>query len=184
MKVSSTSHRSLDWSRILRTLLPLCLVLIGGLLARGVWAIGAVSTLLGGGIAIAISRSHRRRVGATKPVTKGETITSTMGGAGLATIILGGAAAGPEAAGGAFVASLILSPISALGWWALIKADLPDNAEAYPAEAATIGGSSESGSANAARIERDCPWCAERVLAKARVCKHCGRELEPLDSAR
>ena len=30
------------------------------------------------------------------------------------------------------------------------------------------------------REERDCPYCAERVLARARVCKHCGREIEPL----
>jgi membrane protein YdbS with pleckstrin-like domain len=27
------------------------------------------------------------------------------------------------------------------------------------------------------RIERECPFCAERILAKARVCKHCGREV-------
>ena len=30
------------------------------------------------------------------------------------------------------------------------------------------------------REERDCPYCAERVLVRARVCKHCGREIEPL----
>jgi len=30
------------------------------------------------------------------------------------------------------------------------------------------------------REERDCPYCAERVLARARVCKHCGRDIEPL----
>jgi len=29
------------------------------------------------------------------------------------------------------------------------------------------------------RQERDCPYCAERILAKARVCKHCNREVEP-----
>jgi uncharacterized membrane protein YdbT with pleckstrin-like domain len=29
------------------------------------------------------------------------------------------------------------------------------------------------------RIERDCPFCAEKILARARVCKHCGREVEP-----
>ena len=29
----------------------------------------------------------------------------------------------------------------------------------------------------AARDERDCPYCAERILKKARVCKHCGREV-------
>lgn len=28
-----------------------------------------------------------------------------------------------------------------------------------------------------ARVERDCPWCAERILARARVCKHCGRDV-------
>jgi len=30
------------------------------------------------------------------------------------------------------------------------------------------------------RDERDCPFCAERILVRARVCKHCGREVEPL----
>jgi uncharacterized membrane protein YdbT with pleckstrin-like domain len=30
-----------------------------------------------------------------------------------------------------------------------------------------------------ARVERDCPYCAERILARARVCKHCGRDVVP-----
>lgn len=30
------------------------------------------------------------------------------------------------------------------------------------------------------REERDCPYCAERVLTRATVCKHCSREIEPL----
>ena len=30
------------------------------------------------------------------------------------------------------------------------------------------------------REERECPYCAERILAKARLCKHCGREVQPL----
>jgi uncharacterized membrane protein YdbT with pleckstrin-like domain len=34
-----------------------------------------------------------------------------------------------------------------------------------------------AGGAGEARVERDCPWCAERILARARVCKHCGREV-------
>jgi uncharacterized membrane protein YdbT with pleckstrin-like domain len=29
----------------------------------------------------------------------------------------------------------------------------------------------------AVRDERDCPYCAERILVKAKVCKHCGREV-------
>ena len=34
--------------------------------------------------------------------------------------------------------------------------------------------------AGSVREERDCPYCAERILTKAKVCKHCGREVEPL----
>ena len=30
------------------------------------------------------------------------------------------------------------------------------------------------------RVERECPFCAERILAKARVCRFCGREVEPV----
>ena len=41
-----------------------------------------------------------------------------------------------------------------------------------PAPAASTPGGS--------RVERDCPYCAERILARARVCKHCGREVEPV----
>jgi len=33
--------------------------------------------------------------------------------------------------------------------------------------------------ASAGRVERDCPYCAERILARARVCKHCGRDVVP-----
>lgn len=32
---------------------------------------------------------------------------------------------------------------------------------------------------NAQRVERECPYCAERILARARVCKHCGRDVVP-----
>jgi uncharacterized membrane protein YdbT with pleckstrin-like domain len=30
------------------------------------------------------------------------------------------------------------------------------------------------------RDERDCPFCAERILKKAKVCRYCGRDVEPL----
>jgi hypothetical protein len=33
---------------------------------------------------------------------------------------------------------------------------------------------------DAAREERDCPYCAERILSRAKVCKHCGRDVQPL----
>lgn len=31
------------------------------------------------------------------------------------------------------------------------------------------------------RDERDCPHCAERILKRAKVCKHCGRDVEPVE---
>ena len=30
------------------------------------------------------------------------------------------------------------------------------------------------------RDERECPYCAEPILKKAKVCKHCGRDVEPM----
>lgn len=33
------------------------------------------------------------------------------------------------------------------------------------------------------REERECPFCAERILVKARVCRFCGREVPPVSAA-
>jgi uncharacterized membrane protein YdbT with pleckstrin-like domain len=38
---------------------------------------------------------------------------------------------------------------------------------------------SSPGDAEGPRVERECPYCAERILARARVCKHCGRDVVP-----
>jgi len=38
----------------------------------------------------------------------------------------------------------------------------------------------EAAQPNEPRVERDCPYCAERILARARVCKHCGRDVAPI----
>ena len=37
-----------------------------------------------------------------------------------------------------------------------------------------------SGLATSTREERECPFCAEPILKKAKVCKHCRRDVEPL----
>jgi uncharacterized membrane protein YdbT with pleckstrin-like domain len=34
--------------------------------------------------------------------------------------------------------------------------------------------------ADAGRRERECPYCAELILARAKVCKHCGRDVQPV----
>jgi uncharacterized membrane protein YdbT with pleckstrin-like domain len=43
--------------------------------------------------------------------------------------------------------------------------------------AVAFGGAAAVG---APREERDCPYCAERILVRAKVCKHCGRDVAPL----
>jgi uncharacterized membrane protein YdbT with pleckstrin-like domain len=40
-----------------------------------------------------------------------------------------------------------------------------------------VTGADASMLAAAPREERDCPFCAERILARAKVCKHCGRDV-------
>jgi Bacterial PH domain len=34
--------------------------------------------------------------------------------------------------------------------------------------------------ADPGRRERECPYCAELILARAKVCKHCGRDVQPV----
>ena len=34
-------------------------------------------------------------------------------------------------------------------------------------------------SIRSANTERSCPWCAETILVAAKICKHCGKEVEP-----
>ena len=43
----------------------------------------------------------------------------------------------------------------------------------------TSSGGPGQADAREPRMERDCPYCAERILARARVCKHCGRDVVP-----
>jgi uncharacterized membrane protein YdbT with pleckstrin-like domain len=33
---------------------------------------------------------------------------------------------------------------------------------------------------SAPRDERECPYCAEKILARAKLCKHCGQQVQPL----
>lgn len=29
------------------------------------------------------------------------------------------------------------------------------------------------------KTQRECPFCAENILAKAKICKHCGKDVDP-----
>src|SRR5687767_11939154 len=43
-------------------------------------------------------------------------------------------------------------------------------------------GGSASSLPSQPRDERECPYCAELILKKARVCKHCDREVEAVSA--
>ncbi len=34
------------------------------------------------------------------------------------------------------------------------------------------------GEASEPRLERECPYCAEKILVKAKICKHCGKDVD------
>ena len=40
-----------------------------------------------------------------------------------------------------------------------------------------------SATSNSQRVEVTCEWCAEPILASAKVCKHCGKEVTPQSSS-
>ncbi len=46
-----------------------------------------------------------------------------------------------------------------------------------PAALAKSEGAASQTQRPEAREEVECPWCAERTLAKAKLCKHCGKDI-------
>ena len=72
-------------------------------------------------------------------------------------------------AGSGFLLGLLLGPIGLIIAWTMRDTAKLDEAKSSGA----APGSAED------RVERECPHCAERILVKAKVCKHCGREVEP-----
>jgi hypothetical protein len=50
----------------------------------------------------------------------------------------------------------------------------------HGATAAPSGRDAAESSGTPIREERECPYCAELILKKARVCKHCGRDVEAM----
>jgi hypothetical protein len=73
-------------------------------------------------------------------------------------------------AGSGFLLGWLLGPIGLIIAWTM-----RDNAKIDE-----VTTTSQQRSSSKARDERECPYCAERILRKARVCKHCNREVQPI----
>ena len=71
---------------------------------------------------------------------------------------------------------LLLGPIGLIIAWTMRDSAKIDEGKSLRAAPVAASLPTES------RVERECPFCAELILAKARVCKHCGKEVEPVDA--
>ena len=58
-----------------------------------------------------------------------------------------------------------------------------EDRRAAPAGAAAglVGAGGASPPDAGSRVERECPYCAERILARAQVCRFCDRAVQPLE---
>ena len=63
-----------------------------------------------------------------------------------------------------------------------LRRQIQSQVVAFEERRGSFAGSGAGGEVESSRVERDCPYCAERILARARVCKHCGREVEPISA--
>jgi hypothetical protein len=70
--------------------------------------------------------------------------------------------------------------LSAMAQVHLAAARKKKAAEAASASRAAAAQAVETPSVTPLREERDCPFCAEPILKRAKVCKHCGRDVSPL----
>jgi hypothetical protein len=97
--------------------------------------------------------------------------------------IVGAALLSPhKKAGTGCLAGGLLGPIGILlAWIEKNKLDREADMQRENARAAEIrslaAATYAQKSLESARDERECPYCAERVLVRAKLCKHCGRDL-------
>jgi hypothetical protein len=129
--------------------------------------------LVGGAIGTGYRFRQSRRQ--ATPMTRGAVIGASVLGACGAGLVLGGLMGGAAGAGGGLGGSLISGVISGFGYWRIVQNWNTAVENATPEEDVDP----TPIHAQVARTERECPWCAEQILAKARVCKHCGRHVEP-----
>ena len=83
-------------------------------------------------------------------------------------------------AGTGFLLGILLGPIGLIIAWTMRDSAKLDAAEQEPPVQVKSYEEIQSEVDARQRDERECPYCAERILSKAKVCKHCGREVEPL----
>ena len=107
-------------------------------------------------------------------------------GAWIACMILGAAIlSGYNKAGTGFLFGLVLGPLGVvLAITTLLserkKLDEQRHKQQTELLAKLQPGGSQTNARGVISSERECPHCAETILIKAKVCKHCGRDVDPI----
>lgn len=70
-----------------------------------------------------------------------------------------------------------LGLLGIVGW--IVIALLPPTDEVSAKRAAIASGRSD-GLQESSDATRECPWCAEVVKVRARICRYCDRDIQPL----
>ena len=82
-------------------------------------------------------------------------------------------------AGTGFLLGLIFGPIGLI-FALVIRSDKSkdEQNELHEEQIQALAASKDSESES--KPKRECPYCAETILVKAKICKHCGRDVKPI----
>jgi len=120
------------------------------------------------------------RVVTWQNVTRGAWLGAVGLPVGLASLLHNS----PEAIGEIFGSSLIIGGLFALGLGSICAGQIVDKMNAVPTSPpqrrANVASPTVAEKRYTSREERDCPLCAERILSRARICKHCHQSVEPV----
>lgn len=84
-------------------------------------------------------------------------------------------------AGTGFLLGAILGPVGVL--FTLVMRSGESNKEDQKGHQEQMNATSDLMTSNeVAKPKRACPYCLERIPAKARVCKHCGEDVEQIEA--
>ena len=101
----------------------------------------------------------------------------------LACIIVSAAILGSHnKAGTGFLLGLLFGPVGVLLAFVLARdATKKEERERHreQMELLAMASGNHKSESRPSQDQRECPWCGEIILAKARICKHCGRDVEP-----
>jgi hypothetical protein len=84
-----------------------------------------------------------------------------------------------DKAGTGFLLGLLLGPIGFIAA-IVMRMNLASAADPRKKKLVVVDGVVRDHEPALREDERECPHCAELIKRKAKVCKHCGRDVEPL----